>query len=112
MQAFENKILIYLLKAVLILFPACRVNQRSCIIENKSPFFLHSSFITDLLSVTMELCKMRTQFQDAQASVNTVPSKARTPYYSFAYNELFPKIYHGKNSGIYKQERTGYPMVS
>lgn len=47
-------------------------------IETKSSF-LRSSFTTDLLSVTMEPCKMRTCFQHAQASVNTVLHKAKTP---------------------------------
>lgn len=113
MQAFGNKILIYLLKAVLILFPA--VLTRGHALSKTSPFFFkHSSFITDLLSVTMEPCKMRTQFQYVQASVHTVPCKARTPCYSFAYNALFPKNVSWKElRNIHdKQEKTGYLMVS
>lgn len=99
MQAFGNRILIYLLKAVLILLPA--VLTRGHALSKTSPLFLHSSFITDLLSVTMEPCKMRTWFQYAQVSVNTVLHKARTPCYSLACNASFPNMYHGKNSGIY-----------
>ena len=104
MQAFGNRILIYLLKAVLILLPA--VLTRGHALSKTSPLFLHSSFITDLLSVTMEPCKMRTWFQYAQVSVNTVLHKARTPCYSLACNASFPNMYHGKNSGIYMKIKT------
>lgn len=102
-QAFGNRILIYLLKAVLILLPA--VLTRGHALSKTSPLFLLSSFITDLLSVTTEPCKMRTRFQYAQVSVNTVLHKAGTPCYSFAYNASFPKIYHGTNSGIYMKSK-------
>lgn len=57
MQTFGNGIPIYLLKAVLILL-------------GPSPLFLYTAFITNLLSVTMEPCKMRTQFQYEQALVS------------------------------------------
>lgn len=77
MQTFGNWILSYLVKAVLILLGA--VLHIGHAYWHQVLFFLHSSFITDLLSVTMEPCNMKTPFQYEQALVNTVPCKTRTP---------------------------------
>lgn len=111
MQTFGNWILTYLLKAVLILFGA--VLNIGHAYWNQVLFFAHY-LITDLLSVTMEPCKMTTQFQYEQASVNTVLCKIRTPniiWYLFAYSASFPKTYQGKKSGIYmKSNKELHPL--
>lgn len=76
MQTFENWILIYLLKAVLV----CLVSVLTIVhaYRNQVFFFAQFSFlVTDLYSVTMEHCKIRTQFQYEKASVKIVPYKAR-----------------------------------
>lgn len=78
MQTFGNWSFSYLLKAVLILRGA--VLNIGHAYWKQVLFFAHF-LITDLFSVTMEPCKMKTRFQYEQASVNTVLKNKNSWYY-------------------------------